>query len=51
MVTTGNNKFMNLKNKDYEMVSYFLGIDIRVRMTSRKTTIKEKSNTRLEELA
>jgi len=43
MVTTGNNKFINLKNKNYEMVSYFLGIDIRVRITYRKTSVKGKA--------
>ena len=36
MVTTNNNKFININNKDDEMVSYFLGIDIGVKMTSRK---------------
>ena len=31
------------KNKYDEMVSYFLGIDIGVRMASRKTSVKEKA--------
>ena len=43
MVTTSNNKVMNLKNKDDEMVSYFLGIDTRVRMRYRKTSVKGKA--------
>ena len=34
---------MNIKNKYDEMVSYFLGIDIGIRMTSRKTNVKEKA--------
>jgi hypothetical protein len=33
---------INIKNKDYEMASNFPGIDIRVRMTSRKFDIKKK---------
>ena len=34
--TTSKDKIINIKNKYDEMVSYFLGIDIRVRMASRK---------------
>ena len=41
-VTTSKDKIINIKNKYDEMVSYFLGIDIGVRMTSRKTSVKEK---------
>ena len=43
MVTTNKNKVINIKNKDDEMFSYFLGIGIRVRMASRKTSVKEKA--------
>ena len=43
MVTNSKNKVINIKIKDYEMVSYFLGIDIRVRMTYRKTSVKGKA--------
>ena len=39
MVTTSKNKVINIKNKDDEMVSYFLGI----KMASRKTIVKEKA--------
>ena len=35
-VTTNKDKIINIKNKYDEMVSYFLGIDIGVRMASRK---------------
>ena len=42
-VTTSNDKIINIKNKYDEMVSYFLGIDIGVRMASRKTSVKEKA--------
>jgi hypothetical protein len=41
-VTTNEGNFMNIKNKDYEMDSYFLGIDIWVRMTSIKDGVKKK---------
>jgi hypothetical protein len=41
-VTASEDKVINIKNKDYDMASYFLGIDIRVRMTSRKDSIKKK---------
>ena len=41
-VTTGKDNIINIKKKYDEMVSYFLGIDIRVRMASRKTSVKEK---------
>jgi hypothetical protein len=36
------NKVINIKNKYYEMVTYFLGIDIGVRMTSRKSVSRRK---------
>ena len=42
-VTTSKDKTINIKNKYNEMVPYFLGIDIGVRMASRKTSVKEKS--------
>ena len=42
-VTTSKDKIINTKNKYDEMVSYFLGIDIWVRMASRKTSVKEKA--------
>ena len=42
-VTTSKDKIINIKNKYDEMVSYFLGIDIGVRMASRKTSVKEKA--------
>ena len=42
-VTTSKDKIINIKNKYDEMVSYFLGIDIGVRMESRKTNVKEKA--------
>ena len=42
MVTISKNKVINIKNKDDEMVSYFLGIDIGVKITSRETIVKEK---------
>jgi hypothetical protein len=42
-VTTYNeDEVINIDNKYYEMDSYFLGINIRVRMTSRKISIKKK---------
>ena len=41
-VTTSKDNIINIKNKYDEMVSYFLGIDIRVRMASRKTSVKRK---------
>ena len=41
-VITNKDKIINIKNKYDEMVSYFLGIDIGVRMASRKTSVKEK---------
>jgi hypothetical protein len=53
-VTTGEDKVINIKNKDYEMASYFLAIDIRVIMTSRKSIIKKKGpfwHKKLKELA
>ena len=42
-VTTSKDKIINIKNKYDEMVSYFLGIDIGVRMKSRKISFKEKA--------
>ena len=42
-VTTSKDKIINIKNKYDEMVSYFLGIEIGVRMASRKTSVKEKA--------
>ena len=42
-VTTSKDKIINIKNKYDEMVSYFLGIEIGVRMASRKTNVKEKA--------
>ena len=41
-VEYSNNKVINLKKKDDEIVSYFIGINIRVIMVSRKTNVKEK---------
>ena len=35
-VTTSKDNIINIKNKYDEMVYYFLGIDIGVRMASRK---------------
>jgi hypothetical protein len=32
----------NIKDKDYEMDSYFLGIDIRIRMASRESSVNKK---------
>ena len=43
MVTTNKNKVINIKNKDDETVSHLLGIDVGVRMTSRKTSVNEIS--------
>ena len=42
-VTTSKDKIINIKNKYDEMVSYFLGIDIGVKMTSRKINIEKKT--------
>ena len=42
-VTTNKDKIINIKNKYDEIVSYFLGIDIGVKMASRKTNVKEKA--------
>ena len=41
--TTSKDKIINIKNKYDEMVSYFLGIYIGVKMASRKTSVKEKA--------
>ena len=42
-VTTSKDKIININKKYDEMVSYFLGIDIGVRMASRKISVKEKA--------
>ena len=42
-VITSKDKIINIKNKYDEMVSYFLGIDIGVRMVSIKTDVKDKA--------
>ena len=42
-VTTIKDNIINIKNKYDEMVSYFLGIDIGVRMASKKTSVKENA--------
>ena len=42
-IITSKDKIIKIKNKYDEMVSYFLGIDIGVRMTSRETSVKEKA--------
>jgi hypothetical protein len=31
-----------MKDKDYDMASYFLSIDIRIRMTSRESNVNKK---------
>jgi hypothetical protein len=36
-------KVINIKDKDYEMTSYFLGIDIRIIMTSRESSGNKKA--------
>jgi hypothetical protein len=41
-VATSEDIVINITNKNYYMASYFLGIDIRVRITSRKTNVKKK---------
>jgi hypothetical protein len=41
-VTTSEDKIINIKKKNYEMDSYFIGIDIRARLTSRKSCVKKK---------
>ena len=41
-VTTSKDKIINIKKKYDEMVSYFLGIDIGVRMASRKPVLRRK---------
>jgi hypothetical protein len=35
-------KFINIKKKYYDMVTYFLGINIRVKMTYRKCGVNKK---------
>jgi hypothetical protein len=42
-VTANEYKAINIKNKNYEMGTYFLGIDIMARMTSRKASVKKKA--------
>jgi hypothetical protein len=42
-ITMSDDKVINIKNTYYEMASYFLGINIRVIMTSRKTSVKKKA--------
>ena len=41
-VTTSKDKIINIKNKYDEMVSYFLGIDIEVRMHLEKPMSRRK---------
>jgi hypothetical protein len=41
-VTISEDKVINIENKDYEMTYYFLVIEIRIRMTSRKASVKRK---------
>jgi hypothetical protein len=41
-VTTSEDNVINIKNKNDEMASYFLDINIRVIMTSRKSGVKNK---------
>lgn len=36
-------KVINTKNKDYEIASYFLGVDIGVKMTPREVDVKKKA--------
>ena len=43
MVTTNKNKVININEKDDDMVSHFLSIDLGVKMTSIKTIFKEKA--------
>ena len=43
MITTSKNMFINIKKKEDEMVSYFLGINISIIMASRKANVKEKA--------
>ena len=42
-VTNNKDKIINIKNKYDEMVSYFLGTNIGVRLASRKTSVKDKA--------
>jgi len=42
MVTTSEDDFINIKKKYYDMTYYILLISIRVRMTSRKSSVKKK---------
>jgi hypothetical protein len=41
-MVTYKNKVIHIKNKYYEMVSYFFGIGIGAIMTSRKVNVKMK---------
>ena len=38
-VTTSRYEMININDKDYEVVAYFLGIDCKVKMTSNKIGI------------
>jgi hypothetical protein len=42
-VTTREDKVINVKKKYYELASYFISINIRIRMTSRKSIVKKKA--------
>ena len=42
MVTTSKNKTINIKNKDDEMVTYFLGIDIGSKLHLEKPALRRK---------
>ena len=42
MSHSSKDKVINIKVKDYEMDSYFLGIDIRIRMASREVGVNKK---------
>jgi hypothetical protein len=41
-VTTSEDKIIDIKNNNYEMDSYFFGIDIRICITFRKFSGKKK---------
>jgi hypothetical protein len=43
MVTYSEDRIIDIKNKDYEMYFYFLGIDIRIKDAYRKLGVKKKS--------
>jgi hypothetical protein len=42
-VTTSEYKVVNIKNKYYEMITYFLGMDIGVKMTSINSSVKKEA--------